>query len=42
VATAVGCGLSLFCHGWAAALTTVLDLPEDPGLGQKFVDVLDL
>ena len=35
-------GLSLFCHGWAAALTTALDLPEDPGLGRKFLDALDL
>ncbi|MEY9926719.1 shikimate dehydrogenase [Catenulispora sp. GP43] len=35
-------GLSLFCHGWAAALTTALDLPEDPGLGQKFMDALEL
>jgi shikimate 5-dehydrogenase len=35
-------GLSLFCHGWAAALTTALDLPEDPGLGRKFMNALDL
>ncbi|MEZ0111971.1 shikimate dehydrogenase [Catenulispora sp. EB89] len=34
-------GLSLFCHGWAAALTTALDLPEDPGLGQKFMAALE-
>lgn len=33
--------LSLFCHGWAAGLTTALDLPEDPGPGQKFMDALD-
>lgn len=35
-------GLSLFCHGWAAALTTALDLREDPGLAQKFMDALEL
>ena len=29
-------GTSLFCHGWAAALTAVLDLPEDPLLAEAF------
>jgi shikimate dehydrogenase len=29
-------GWQLFCHGWAAALTAVLDLPEDDRLGDHF------
>jgi shikimate 5-dehydrogenase len=29
-------GWELFCHGWAAALTVVLDLPEDATLGDRF------
>ena len=29
-------GRSLFCHGWAAALTAVLGLPEDPDLAASF------
>ena len=29
-------GLSLFCHGWAAALSAVLGLPDDPGLADAF------
>ncbi len=29
-------GTSLFCHGWAAALTAVLDLPEDPRRAEAF------
>ena len=29
-------GTSLFCHGWAAALTAVLDLPECAGLAADF------
>ena len=33
-------GWSLFCHGWAAALTPVLDLPEDPTLGDRFADAI--
>jgi hypothetical protein len=33
--------LSAFCHGWSAALTTALELPEDPGPGQEFMDALD-
>jgi shikimate 5-dehydrogenase len=33
-------GLSLFCHGWAAALTAVLGLPEDPGLADAFAAAL--
>jgi len=34
-------GKSLFCHGWAAALTAVLDLAEDPGLAAAFAAELD-
>jgi shikimate 5-dehydrogenase len=33
-------GLILFCHGWAAALTAVLALPEDPELAEAFAAVL--
>jgi shikimate dehydrogenase len=33
-------GWSLFCHGWAAALTPVLELPEDPALGDWFADAV--
>lgn len=33
-------GLALFCHGWAAALTAVLDLPEDPALADAFAAAL--
>jgi shikimate dehydrogenase len=29
-------GWQLFCHGWAAALSVVLDLPDDDGLGDRF------
>ena len=29
-------GWQLFCHGWAAALSVVLDLPDDEGLGDRF------
>ncbi|MGA2803379.1 MAG: hypothetical protein ABSF89_03155 [Acidimicrobiales bacterium] len=29
-------GWQLFCHGWAAALTTVLDLADDDRLGDRF------
>jgi shikimate 5-dehydrogenase len=29
-------GRSLFCHGWAAALTAVLGLPDDPRLAAAF------
>ena len=29
-------GWELFCHGWAAALTVVLTLPDDPALGRRF------
>lgn len=28
-------GWALFCHGWAAALTAILDLPDDPGLADR-------
>lgn len=31
-------GWQLFCHGWAAALSTVLDLPDDKQLGDKFAE----
>jgi shikimate dehydrogenase len=37
---AVHDGWSLFCHGWAAALTPLLDLPEDPALGDRFADAV--
>jgi shikimate 5-dehydrogenase len=33
-------GWSLFCHGWAAALTPVLDLQEDPALGDRFAEAV--
>ena len=29
-------GWQLFCHGWAAALTTVLDIVDDDTLGDRF------
>ncbi|MGO8725066.1 MAG: hypothetical protein ACLQRM_20400 [Acidimicrobiales bacterium] len=29
-------GWQLFCHGWAAGLTVVLDLPDDDDLGDRF------
>ena len=29
-------GWDLFCHGWAAALTAVLDLPDHPARGDRF------
>jgi shikimate 5-dehydrogenase len=29
-------GWQLFCHGWAAALCAVLDLPDDDKLGDRF------
>ncbi|HEY7431002.1 MAG TPA: hypothetical protein VH641_09740 [Streptosporangiaceae bacterium] len=29
-------GWQLFCHGWAAALTVILGMPEDGGLGGRF------
>ncbi len=29
-------GWSLFCQGWAAALTPILGLPDDPALGDAF------
>lgn len=31
-------GWQLFCHGWAAALTVILDLPDDGGLGDRFAE----
>ena len=34
-------GWQLFCHGWAAALTAVLDLPEDDRLGDQFADAAE-
>lgn len=30
-------GWELFCHGWAAALTVVLGLPDEAALGEAFV-----
>jgi shikimate dehydrogenase len=35
-------GWDLFCHGWAAALTPVLDLPDDPDLGDRFAAAAQL
>jgi shikimate dehydrogenase len=32
-------GWALFCHGWAVALAAVLDLADDPGLGDRFAEV---
>jgi shikimate dehydrogenase len=29
-------GWRLFCHGWAAALSAVLELDDDPELGERF------
>ena len=31
-------GWQLFCHGWAAALSTVLDMADDDKLGDRFSD----
>lgn len=31
-------GWQLFCHGWAAALSVVLGMPDDEGLGDHFAD----
>jgi shikimate 5-dehydrogenase len=31
-------GWTLFCHGWAAALAAVLDMPDDAGLGDRFAE----
>jgi shikimate dehydrogenase len=36
-ALAVHDGWQLFCHGWAAALTAVLDLDDSNALGERFV-----
>jgi len=36
---AVHDGWALFCHGWAAGLSAVLGLPDDPQLGDRFADV---
>jgi shikimate 5-dehydrogenase len=33
---AVHDGWQLFCHGWAAALSVVLDGRDDAGLGERF------
>lgn len=36
-------GWQLFCHGWAAALTPVLGLPDEPDLADRFADaIIDL
>jgi shikimate 5-dehydrogenase len=29
-------GWDLFCHGWAAALGPILDLPDEAGIGDRF------
>ena len=31
-------GWQLFCHGWAAALTPILGLPDDDALGDQFAE----
>jgi shikimate 5-dehydrogenase len=31
-------GWQLFCHGWAAALTVILGMPDDPSLGDRFAE----
>lgn len=31
-------GWRLFCHGWAAALSAVLGIDDDPGLGERFAE----
>lgn len=31
-------GWQLFCHGWAAALTPILNLPDEETLGDKFAE----
>lgn len=33
-------GWRLFCHGWAAALTPILDLPDEPDLADRFADAI--
>ena len=33
-------GWQLFCHGWAAALTPILGLPDDDALGEKFAEAV--
>lgn len=33
-------GWGLFCHGWAAALTVILDLPDEPQLGDAFAQAV--
>jgi shikimate 5-dehydrogenase len=30
-------GWSLFCHGWASALTAVFDLIDAPAVGDRFI-----
>ncbi|MFF5171774.1 hypothetical protein ACFY3U_03960 [Micromonospora sp. NPDC000089] len=37
---AVHDGWALFCHGWAAALTPVLELADDPALGDRFAEAV--
>jgi shikimate dehydrogenase len=32
-------GWSLFCHGWASALTAVFDLTDAPAVGDRFISV---
>lgn len=34
-------GWDLFCHGWAAALTPILRLPDDPSLGDRFAAAIE-
>ncbi|XVU24562.1 shikimate dehydrogenase family protein [Actinoplanes sp. CA-054009] len=32
-------GWSLFCHGWAAALGPILDLPDEPATAHRFTEL---
>jgi shikimate 5-dehydrogenase len=38
---AVHDGWELFCHGWAAALGVILDLPDDSRLGDRFLEAAE-
>lgn len=33
-------GWQLFCHGWAAALTPILGLVDEPQLADRFADAI--
>jgi hypothetical protein len=32
-------GWSLFCHGWAAALGPILDLPDEVATARRFAEL---